>query len=97
MLQRTIVDAFPDVKKSSCTCASLLARTVPEHFHVQSDNLISPLLINISHQHYKVRVAAVITIGKLLRMTGLSRLSDQGRMVAMSYAIIGLRTTLYTL
>ena len=60
------MDPFPDIKKESCVCASLLARTVPQQFHMQSESLIAPLLITISHQHSKVRIAAVTSIGKSL-------------------------------
>lgn len=66
ILQRTIVDPFPDIKKASCASASLLARTVPQQFHTQSESLIAPLLTTISHQHSKVRVAAITSIGKHL-------------------------------
>jgi len=78
ILQRTIVDQFPDVKKASCACASLLARTLPHQFHTQSHSLITPLLTTISHQHSKVRVAAITCIGKCLmasRLTAFHRLS----------------------
>lgn len=63
ILQRTIVDPYPEVKKESCRCASLLAKATPESFHMQSENLINPLLQTISHQHYKVRVAVIQAIG----------------------------------
>ena len=64
ILQRTIVDPYPEVKKESCQCAALLAKTVPEHFHMQSESLIKPLLLTITHQHSRVRVAAIEAIGK---------------------------------
>ncbi len=64
ILQRTIVDPYPEVKKESCNCASILAKTVPEHFHMQSESLIKPLLQTLSHQHSRVRVTAVHAIGR---------------------------------
>lgn len=64
ILQRTIVDPFPDAKKESCKCASVLAKSVPEVFHMQSETLINPLLKSIAHQHSKVRTIVVETIGK---------------------------------
>ena len=64
ILQRTIIDPYPDVKKMACQCTSILAKTVPEHFHMQSESLIKPLLQSISHQHSKVRAIVVYTIGK---------------------------------
>lgn len=66
ILQRTLVDPFFEVRKEACKCASLLARAVPQHFHLQSESLIKPLLYSISHQHSKVRVAVINTIGKYL-------------------------------
>ena len=64
VLQKTIVDPYPEVKKESCRCASALAKSIPEHFHMQSETLIKPLLLIISHQHSKVRLHSVETIGK---------------------------------
>lgn len=65
ILQRTIVDSFAEVKKESCGCASSVARSIPEHFHMQSESLIAPLIQKdtIGHQHSKVRVAVVKAIG----------------------------------
>ncbi|KAI8494919.1 HEAT repeat-containing protein 2 [Branchiostoma belcheri] len=62
ILQRTIVDPFPDVKKASCRCAAKVAVKIPQHFHMQSESLVKPLLVTISHQHSKVRVAAIKAI-----------------------------------
>lgn len=64
ILQRTIVDQYPEVRKQSCRCASLLAKSTPQHFHMQCDSLIKPLLQTISHQHSRVRVEVVKAIGK---------------------------------
>ena len=64
VLQKTIVDPYPEVKKESCKCASALAKSIPEHFHMQSETLIKPLLLIISHQHSKVRLHSVEAIGK---------------------------------
>ena len=65
ILQRTILDPFPDVKKESCRCTSKVAKAIPEYFHMQSESLISPLLMSITHQHAKVRTLVVETIGKM--------------------------------
>lgn len=67
ILQRTITDQFAEVKKESCRCASSLAQNIPEHFHTQSESLIAPLVQKdtLGHQHSKVRVAAIRTIGEL--------------------------------
>ncbi|XP_070579266.1 dynein axonemal assembly factor 5-like [Ptychodera flava] len=66
ILQRTIVDPFPEVKKESCKCTAIIAKSIPEHFHMQSEQLVPPLLHTISHQHSKVRVVCIHTIGDVL-------------------------------
>ena len=71
ILQRTIIDPYPEVKKLSCHCASTLAKAVPEYFHAQSESLIKPLLLSVSHQHAKVRTIVVKTIGKTLQSSYL--------------------------
>ncbi|KAG8433049.1 hypothetical protein GDO86_017357 [Hymenochirus boettgeri] len=67
ILQRTIVDPFPDVKKESCKCAISYAKCIPEHFHMQSESLIKPLMQTISHQHSKVRVAVIQATGTVIQ------------------------------
>ena len=54
ILQKTIVDPYAEVKKSSCRLASKIAQTIPEYFHMQSESLIKPLMLTITHQHSKV-------------------------------------------
>ena len=63
ILQRTIVDPYPEVKKESCSLASCLSKTIPEKFHLQSESLINPLLHSLTHQHSKVRICVVEAIG----------------------------------
>ncbi|XP_005100812.1 dynein assembly factor 5, axonemal [Aplysia californica] len=67
ILQRTIVDPFPEVRKESCKCASLLAKSSPQYFYMQSESLVKPLLLTLSHQHSKVRTIVVETIGTVLQ------------------------------
>ncbi|KAM9305509.1 dynein axonemal assembly factor 5 [Gastrophryne carolinensis] len=67
ILQRTIQDPFPDVKKESCRCATSYAMAIPEHFHMQSESLIKPLMQTISHQHSKVRIAVIQTTGAVIQ------------------------------
>ena len=67
ILQRTLVDPFPDVKKESCRCASKIAKAVPQYFHMVSETLIKPLLMSITHQHSKMRALTVMTIGEWVR------------------------------
>uniref|UniRef100_A0A3Q3IMI8 TOG domain-containing protein n=1 Tax=Monopterus albus TaxID=43700 RepID=A0A3Q3IMI8_MONAL len=63
ILQRTIVDPFPDVKRESCKCTINFANCVPEHFHMQAESLVSPLMQTITHQHSRVRVSVIEATG----------------------------------
>lgn len=38
-----------------------------DHFHMQSESLISPLMQTISHQHWKVRVAVIEATGTVIQ------------------------------
>ncbi|XP_071953209.1 dynein axonemal assembly factor 5-like [Antedon mediterranea] len=67
IMERTILDPYAEVRKQSCVCTCKVARGIPEHFHMQSESLINPLLQSISHQHSKVRVQCIITIGDVLQ------------------------------
>ncbi|PWA33847.1 hypothetical protein CCH79_00018724 [Gambusia affinis] len=67
ILQRTIVDPFPDVKKESCRCTVAFAKSVPEHFHMQAESLVKPLMQTISHQHSRVRVSVIEATGAVIQ------------------------------
>ena len=54
ILSKTILDPYAEVKKSGCKLASKIARAIPEYFHMQSESLIKPLMLSITHQHSKV-------------------------------------------
>ena len=74
MLQRTLVDPYADVKKVSCNCVTIVAKAIPEYFYQQSESVIKPLLLAITHQHSKVRSLVIYTIGKLLTVHFKNRL-----------------------
>uniref|UniRef100_A0A667X0P6 Dynein axonemal assembly factor 5 n=1 Tax=Myripristis murdjan TaxID=586833 RepID=A0A667X0P6_9TELE len=67
ILQRTIVDPFPDVKRESCKCTVNFAKSVPEHFHMQAESLVKPLMQTIAHQHSQVRVSVIEATGAVIR------------------------------
>ncbi|KAE8283195.1 Dynein assembly factor 5, axonemal [Larimichthys crocea] len=67
ILQRTIGDPFPDVKRESCKCAVKFAKCVPEHFHMQAESLVKPLMQTISHQHSRVRVSVIEATGAVIQ------------------------------
>ncbi|XP_059976367.1 dynein axonemal assembly factor 5 isoform X2 [Mesoplodon densirostris] len=66
VLRCTLLDPFAAVRRESCECAAALARATPDHFHMQSESLIGPLMQSISHQHWKVRVAVIEATGTVI-------------------------------
>lgn len=58
-----ITDEYPEVKRRSCECASLLAEKQPK-FHMMSSAILKSLLQTISHIHFRTRAICVQTIGK---------------------------------
>lgn len=68
ILKKTILDPYPKIKKESCECASSLAFAIPESFHMQSESLIKPLVNILTHQQYRVRVSAILAVGKFCRL-----------------------------
>ncbi|XP_066198253.1 dynein axonemal assembly factor 5 [Saccopteryx leptura] len=67
VLRGTLLDPFAAVRRESCHCAAALARATPDHFHMQSESLIGPLMQSISHQHWKVRVAVIEATGTVIQ------------------------------
>ncbi|XP_033695100.1 dynein axonemal assembly factor 5 isoform X2 [Tursiops truncatus] len=67
VLRCTLLDPFAAVRRESCECAADLARATPDHFHMQSESLIGPLMQSISHQHWKVRVAVIEATGTVIQ------------------------------
>lgn len=47
-----------------------------EHFHMQSESLIGPLMQTISHQHWKVRVAVIEATGAVIQFGNGSSVDD---------------------
>uniref|UniRef100_A0A7N8XPP7 Dynein axonemal assembly factor 5 n=1 Tax=Mastacembelus armatus TaxID=205130 RepID=A0A7N8XPP7_9TELE len=67
ILQRTIVDPFPEVKRESCKCTINFAKCVPGQFHMQAENLVKPLMQTIAHQHSRVRVSVIEATGAVIQ------------------------------
>lgn len=67
ILQRTLVDPFHDVRKESCRWTNVLAVAVPDQFYFQANSLVNPLLKSLSHQHSKVRVSCIQTLGIVIK------------------------------
>ncbi|XP_069124070.1 dynein axonemal assembly factor 5-like [Argopecten irradians] len=66
ILTKTIIDPYPEVRKESCKCAAKFAKAIPEYFQMMSELLIKPLLMTITHQHSRVRVIVIETIGDVI-------------------------------
>ncbi|XP_021496379.1 dynein axonemal assembly factor 5 isoform X2 [Meriones unguiculatus] len=75
-LRGSLLDPFAAVRRESCECAAALARATPEHFHMQSESLIGPLMQTISHQHWKVRVAVIEATGTVIQFGNGSSVDD---------------------
>ncbi|KAF1543961.1 Dynein assembly factor 5, axonemal, partial [Eudyptula albosignata] len=67
VLQATLLDHYAEVRRESCRCAVACAQAMPEHFHLQSESLIKPLMQTISHQHYRVRVDVIQATGAVIQ------------------------------
>ncbi|XP_029037546.2 dynein axonemal assembly factor 5 [Osmia bicornis bicornis] len=67
ILIRTVVDNYPLVKRESCNCISEFAKNLSRYFYTQSETLVKPILSNFAHQHYKIRIASIRTIGDLIQ------------------------------
>lgn len=63
ILTKTSTDPYPKVKLEACECIILLSKVIQRDFHFQSESFVKPVLTNFSHQHFRVRVAAVKAIG----------------------------------
>ncbi|XP_043791722.1 dynein axonemal assembly factor 5 isoform X2 [Apis laboriosa] len=66
ILVQTVADNYPLVKRESCDCISEFAKNLSRYFYIQSQNFVKPILNNFTHQHYRIRVASVKTIGDLI-------------------------------
>lgn len=77
---QTLISLFVVVQKSSCSrSVTHLEKGLPEgslspslsplteHFHMQSESLINPLMQTISHQHYRVRVDVIQATGAVIQ------------------------------
>ncbi|XP_058013796.1 dynein axonemal assembly factor 5 [Ahaetulla prasina] len=76
VLRAALLDPFPPAKREGCQAASAAAAALPDHFHLQSESLINPLMQAISHQHYKVRVAVIHATGSVIQFGNVKSLDD---------------------
>ncbi|XP_062036464.1 dynein axonemal assembly factor 5 [Lepus europaeus] len=76
VLRCTLRDPFAAVRRESCACAGALARATPDHFHLQAEALTAPLMHTLTHQHWKVRVAAAEATGTVVLLGASKALDD---------------------
>lgn len=77
ILTKTLIDNYPKIKQMSCTCAGNLAEILPRHFYDHSNKLIKPILSSFNHQHYRMRIAAIEALGKVVRWGNTKNLPSQ--------------------
>lgn len=66
ILTKTVTDPYPKVKLEACECIITLTKIIPREFQFQSESYVKPVLSNYGHQHFRVRVASIQCMGKLL-------------------------------
>ncbi|XP_062820415.1 dynein axonemal assembly factor 5 [Anolis carolinensis] len=69
-------DPFPPAQRQACAAIAACARAAPEHFHLQSESFVVPLMQAISHQHYRVRVAVIQATGAVIQFGNAKSLDD---------------------
>lgn len=67
IMTATVSDPYHEVKIKSCEVTSLLAKTMPEVFHYNSERLVNPLCSSVTHQQSRVRKCVVLCIGDVLQ------------------------------
>ncbi|KAG6974883.1 hypothetical protein JG687_00000115 [Phytophthora cactorum] len=58
-LGKTAVDPFPDAKKMSAECVILISKSWKGDVGMQIGTIVRPMVVNLSHQHSRVRVCAL--------------------------------------
>ncbi|XP_015127781.1 dynein assembly factor 5, axonemal [Diachasma alloeum] len=76
ILAKTVIDDYPKIKSESCEAISELAKSIPAQFYTKSESIVKPILSNFTHQHYRIRMASVKTIGNVLLYGNNKSLED---------------------
>lgn len=59
VLGKSAADPFPDVKKVSADCVILISKSWKNDIRMQIGTIVRPLVLNLGHQHSRVRVCAL--------------------------------------
>ncbi|KAK1877155.1 Dynein assembly factor 5 axonemal [Dissostichus eleginoides] len=62
--------------RESCKCTINVAKSLPEHFHMQAESLMKPLMQTIAHQHSRVRVSVVEATGAVIQHSNGKNVDD---------------------
>ncbi|CAL8074424.1 unnamed protein product [Orchesella dallaii] len=63
----TLGDPYHEVRIRSCEVTSLIAKTMPEVFHYNSECLVKPLCLSLTHQQSRLRRVVAECIGDVLQ------------------------------
>ncbi|VEL24797.1 unnamed protein product [Protopolystoma xenopodis] len=66
ILKSSVADSYPEVKKLAFLLLRILAIKLEQAFYVKSEDIIDPIVENITHQHSKIRQEAIKTIGVVM-------------------------------
>lgn len=58
-LGKSAVDPFPDAKKMSAECVILISKNWKSDVGMQIGTIVRPIVVNLSHQHSRVRMCAL--------------------------------------
>lgn len=58
-LGKATQDSFPDVKKAVADCVIVIGQAWPQDLALQLGTIVRPLVVNLGHQHSRVRVGAL--------------------------------------
>lgn len=90
VLCRGLEDPFPEIKKASCQgVMELVVVADPAALEPHTEPLCRALLVAASHQHSRVRQAALGALGQLVRSTGCTQDLLEGALVPGLKPLVG--------
>lgn len=84
-IRACLSDPFSEIKKEGCRCVVQLEKAVPQHFHLQCESLLAPLIQVARHQHSAVRILAVEALGPVVQQSSVGAL---GRALPTANALL---------
>ncbi|KNE59252.1 hypothetical protein AMAG_03563 [Allomyces macrogynus ATCC 38327] len=68
VLDHTLVDSYPEVRKESCKAIVLLAVHAPAALRLHAEKLLKRLVPSLSHRHSAVRIVALQAVGTAMQV-----------------------------